>query len=124
LTFPTNRILRQHNNEIIEDDIHYECTLLAGHILGIECSDVGVLDAKDLDTSKNYYVIEPEPHKARNAADKEDCEAFLNYFHSNYGKHPDRCYFDTVYEAFYSLIKAWFIWREILTPNQKNEYNY
>ena len=36
-TFPANKKVEQHAADNKHDDTHYECTLFAGHILGLEC---------------------------------------------------------------------------------------
>ncbi len=121
-TFPVNKKVEQHAADIIDDDTHFECTLLAGHILGVECCDTVTKGDRELDFDITYFQITPDPYKAKTKEEREDYQAFNNYFYKNFGKHKDRCYFDTEHEAFYNIVKAWKIWKHILTTEEKQEY--
>ncbi|AHF17339.1 hypothetical protein [Niabella soli] len=121
-TFPLNKKTPQHHADINEDDLLFECTLLAGHILGVECCDTVTTGDRELGVDVTYFQITPDPYKAKSVEEKKNYEAFNNYFYANYGIHKDRCYFYTEYEAFYSIVKAWKIWKYILSEDEKEEF--
>jgi hypothetical protein len=121
-TFPRNKKLQQHSGDINDDDTLFECTILAGHILGVRCCDTVMSGDRELDVDITYFQITPDPYGAKTEAERKEYEAFNDYFYENYGKHKDRCYFDTEHEAFYNIVKAWKIWKGILTDEEKSKY--
>ena len=100
-TFPQNKLIQQYSSVINEDDVLFECTVLAGEILGVPCYDTIMTGDKDLDFDITYYQIAPDEHQESTKEKQDNYARFNNYFYSNYGKHKDRCYFDTQHEAFY-----------------------
>lgn len=121
-TFPVNKQEEQHLTNIPKEDILFECTVLAGKILGVRCCDTTMGDSesgKDI-----FYRITPEQYAARTDKEIKDYDAFINYFCKNFGKKDDRCYFATEYEAFYNIIKAWSMWKEVLSDDEKKAYNW
>lgn len=123
-TFPVNKLIEQHNGVINNDDALFELTLLAGEILGVECNDTVMAGDRTKDFDITYYQITPDSYRATDGEARKNYEAFTNYFYANYGKHKDRCYFDTVHEAFFNIVKAWKIWENILDETEKGKYRY
>jgi len=121
-TFPRNKKLQQHSGDINDDDTLFECTLLAASILGVRCCDTTMSGDRELDFDITYFQITPDPYAAKTEEERKEYEAFNDYFYENYGKHKDRCYFDTEQEAFYNIVKAWKIWKGILTDEEKSKY--
>jgi hypothetical protein len=117
-TFPVNKELKQHRTKVSEKDTLFECTLLAGKILGVPCNDTEISSSEGGAT----FQITPAPEDASTEKEFREYQAFLDYFHENYGMRKDRCYFPTHYEAFFNLIKAWKIWKEILSDDEKKRY--
>jgi hypothetical protein len=118
-TFPVNKKLKQHATKISEKDILFECTLLAGKILGVRCNDT---EMGSVSEGRATFQITPSPEDAATEKEFREYQAFLVYFYENYGVREDRCYFATEYEAFFNLIKAWQIWKEILVDDERKEY--
>lgn len=121
-TFPVNKSIEQHSSQINDDDTLFECTILAGEILGVKCCDTVMSGDRDLNVDITYFQITPDPYSAKSENERKEYEAFNDYFYENYGKHKERCYFDTEHEAFYNIVKAWKIWNHILTENDKEKY--
>ena len=120
--FPANGKIGQTSGDINDDDTLHECTILAGHILGVECCDTVMKGDRALDFDITFFQITPDPYQAPTETERRNYDAFNNYFYANYGKHKDRCYFDTEQEAFYNIVKAWNIWKHLLTDDVKKEY--
>lgn len=119
---PINGRLQQHASEINGDDIFSECTQLAGVLLGVTCNDTLVTGDVESGHHGLFFQITPEPYEAKTTEAQTEYKAFNNYFYENYGKQKGRCYFDTGFEAFYNVTKAWEIWKHVLTNEDKKVY--
>lgn len=121
-TFPLNQGFNQHKGLLSQESEFFECSLLASYILGVDCSDT-VYGDKDAEGKQiTFYQITPDPHEATTKEEEIDYEAFNNYFYANYGQENGKCHFETPHEAFYNLVKAWFIWKHHLEEQTKNGY--
>ena len=121
-TFPINKKEKQHLTNILKEDIMFECTLLAGKILGVPCCDTSMGDSESREVT--FYRITPDQYAAKTDQESKDYDAFNNYFYKNFGKKDDRCYFATEYEAFYNITKACSIWKEVLSGDEKKAYRW
>ena len=60
-TFPKNQKVQQHAGHINDDDTLFECTILAGHILGVRCCDTVMSGDRELDVDITYFQITLDP---------------------------------------------------------------
>jgi hypothetical protein len=108
--------------EFIKDSFH-DCVEVASKIFGTKCFDTVMQgDREKGDSEGTKYQILPEIPLNSTKELKINFLAFESYFYDNFGKWKDRCYFDTPYEAFFNLIKAWEIWTKYLEANTKQKY--
>lgn len=109
--------------EFIKDEF-LECVEFASKIIGINCCDTLTIGdpEKEGEDKSTKFVITPDPYSTDKIEDRNNLLAFEKYFYEHYGKWKDRCYFDTPYEAFFNIIKAWQIWKNNIPPHIKGEY--
>jgi len=112
-TFPVNQKLQQYAKHVKAEDALFECTILAGKILGVRCNDT---------EGKGYVQITPDQWAAKTEKESKEFAAFNDYFYKNYGTGKGKCQFSNEYEAFYNVVKAWKIWSEVLTEEEKKKY--
>ncbi|MCW3108959.1 MAG: hypothetical protein JWQ09_3465 [Segetibacter sp.] len=120
-TFPINQKIKQHSSKILDNDRLTECTLLARMVLGVPCHGTTTSGESKI-SNKEYFLITPVPFIGKMEKESKEYEAFINYFYKNFGKQEGRCYFATEFEAFYNIVKAWKVWKEILTNEEKKKY--
>jgi hypothetical protein len=105
------------------DDSFQDCVEMASKIFGVECCDTVMQgDREKGDSDGIKYQILPDSYSAKTRELKVDFLAFESYYYDNFGKWKGRCYFDTPYEAFFNLIKAWEIWTKYLEQEIKQSY--
>jgi hypothetical protein len=108
--------------EFITDSFH-DCVEMASRIFGTKCYDTVMQgDPEKGDSIGTKYQILPEIPVTSSRDEKINFLAFESYFYENFGKWKDRCYFDTPFEAFFYLIKAWEIWTKYLDQEVKQKY--
>ena len=112
-TFPVNQKLQQHSEHLKAEDALFECAILAGRVLGVRCNDT---------VGEGYVQITPDQWAAKTEKESKEYAAFNDYFYANYGTSEGVCQFKTEHEAFFNVVKAWKIWSEILTEEEKKEY--
>src|SRR4051812_39566445 len=83
-TFPVNQKFEQHSEHLKAEDALFECTILAGKILGVRCNDT---------VGTGYVQITPDQWAAKTEQESKEYAAFNDYFYKNYGTREGRCHF-------------------------------
>ncbi len=94
---------------------------VVSEIIGTRCFVITVKGEEGGD-GEYQYAISVDPFTTDSELLRLNFMGFEGYFKNNFGKKEGVRYFDTVYEATFSLLKAWYLWNNELEDKQKVYY--
>lgn len=98
---------------------------LAAKIIGVKSCNIIRMKERSKEEQIQIIITIIFPEYSTSIDEQIKLLAFNSYFLNNYGTKKNditSCFFNTNYEAFYFLIKAWDNWNNSLSENLKNVY--